>query len=67
MTFTRWLTAMPSTSGAQHRFMAMVSTAAGRAKLKREGVKMPPQKVAAEFRHADKGKHFSTKGAKKRG
>lgn len=47
--------------------MAMASTAAGRAKLKREGVKVPPQKVAEEFRHADKGKHFSTKGAKKRG
>ena len=58
---------MPSTSGAQHRFMAMASTAAGRAKLKREGKKMPPQAVATEFRKADKGKHFSTKGAKRRG
>lgn len=67
MTFTSWLTAVPSTSGAQHRFMAMASTAAGRAKLKREGKKMPPQSVAAEFRHADKGKSFSTKGVKKSG
>lgn len=58
---------MPSTSGSQHRFMAMASTAKGRAKLKREGKKMPPMDVAMEFRHADKGKHFSTKGAKKRG
>lgn len=41
--------------------MAMASTPAGRAKLKREGKKMPPQNVAAEFRHADKGKHFSLK------
>ena len=56
---------MPSKSGAQHRFMAMASTAAGRAKLKREGKDMPPQDTAKEFRHADKGKRFSTKGHKK--
>lgn len=49
---------MPSTSGPQHRFMAMASTAKGRAKLKAEGRKVPPQSVAADFRHADKGKHF---------
>ena len=57
---------MPSTSGAQHRFMAMASTAAGRAKLKSEGKKMPPQSVATEFRHADKGKHFTTLAKKAR-
>ena len=59
---------MPSTSGAQHRFMAMASTAAGRAKLKSEGKKMPPAAVATEFRHADKGKHFTSlaKSARKR-
>lgn len=45
--------------------MAMASTAAGRAKLKREGKKPPPQDVALEFRHADKGRRFSTKGVKK--
>ena len=54
---------MPSTSGAQHRFMEMAASAAGRAKLKKEGHKVPPQSVALEFRHADKGKHF-TSGAK---
>ncbi len=60
---------MPSTSGAQHRFMAMASTASGRAKLRSEGHKMPSQSVATEFRHADKGRHFSAaaKRAKKRG
>jgi hypothetical protein len=45
--------------------MAMASTAAGRAKLKREGKSVPPKDVATEFRKADKGRHFSTKGAKK--
>lgn len=49
---------MPSKSGPQHRFMAMASTAKGRAKLKAKGVKVPPKDVALEFRHADKGKHF---------
>lgn len=57
---------MPSSTGKQHRFMAMASTPAGRAKLKREGVKMPPQSVATEFRHADKGRHFGSKGVRKR-
>lgn len=46
--------------------MAMASTAAGRAKLKSEGRKVPSQKVAEEFRHADKGKRFSAKGHKKK-
>jgi hypothetical protein len=57
---------MPSSSGAQHRFMSMASTASGRAKLRAEGKKMPPKSVATEFRHADKGKHFSTKGMRKK-
>lgn len=56
---------MPSTSGAQHRFMAMASTASGRAKLRSEGVKAPPQSVATEYRHADKGKHFGAAGSRK--
>jgi len=47
--------------------MAMAASAAGRAKLQSEGKSVPPQKVATEFRHADKGKHFSAavKSAKK--
>jgi len=57
---------MPSESGAQHRFMAMASTAAGRAKLRKEGKKIPPQSVAAEFRHADKGKHFKSQHVRKK-
>ena len=57
---------MPSVSGAQHRFMAMASTPAGRAKLRSEGKKMPSEAVATEFRHADKGKHFKTKHVKAR-
>lgn len=56
---------MPSTSGPQHRFMAMASTAAGRAKLKAEGHKMPPKSVATDFRHADKGRKFSAKAIRK--
>lgn len=56
---------MPSTSGAQHRFMAMASTMKGRAKLKAEGKKVPPAAVATEFRHADAGRHFSAKKIRK--
>ncbi len=52
---------MPAKTLKQHRFMAMASTTAGRAKLKAEGVKVPPKKVATEFRHADKGWHFKAK------
>jgi hypothetical protein len=47
---------MPSKSSKQHRFMAMCSTSQGRKKA--QG-KCPPMKVAKEFRHADKGKHFA--------
>jgi hypothetical protein len=57
---------MPSTSAAQHRFMAMASTSAGRAKLKAEGHKLPPAKVATEFRKADAGRKFTAKRVKKR-
>lgn len=46
--------------------MAMASTAAGRAKLKAEGKKAPPQSVALEFRHADKGRHFTANHVRKR-
>lgn len=56
---------MPSKSLKQHRFMAMASTPAGRAKLQHEGVKVPPQGVATEFRHADKGRKFKSKHVKK--
>jgi hypothetical protein len=55
---------MPSVSGKQHRFMAMASTPAGRAKLRAEGHKAPPANVAADFLHADKGKHFTSKAFK---
>lgn len=58
---------MPSSSAAQHRFMAMASTASGRAKLKAEGHKMPPKDVATEFRHADKGKKFKREHVAKHG
>lgn len=58
---------MPSTSAEQHRFMAMASTPEGRAKLRSEGHKMPPEAVATEFRHADKGRHFSRRHMAKRG
>ena len=50
---------MPSSTGPQHRYMAMASTAEGRAKLKAEGKKPPPIAVATEFRKADKGRHFA--------
>ncbi len=56
---------MPSTSSAEHGFMAMSRTAAGRRKLKAHGKKPAPVGVANEFMHADKGKHFKSKHAKK--
>jgi hypothetical protein len=52
---------MPSVSGAQHRYMAMASTPAGRAKLASEGHKPPSGAVAKDFLKADKGKHFRLK------
>ena len=57
---------MPSVSGAQHRYMAMASSAKGRAKLRAEGKTPPSAAVASEFVHADKGKHFKSKHVKKR-
>ena len=57
---------MPSVSGPQHRYMAMASTASGRAKLRAEGKTPPSGKVATEFLHADKGRHFSAKKFKRR-
>jgi len=45
---------MPSKSGRQHRYMAMI--AHDPQKAKEEGV---PQSVAREFVEADKGKKFS--------
>lgn len=50
---------MPSTSGTQHRFMAMCKHSPQHA----EG-KCPPEKVASEFVQADKGKKFGRFGAK---
>lgn len=50
---------MPSKSGKQHRFMAMAASPKGRAKLKAEGVKVPPLKIAKEFVQADKGRSKS--------
>lgn len=52
---------MPSSTAAQHGLMGLASTAAGQAKLRKEGKKPPPMSVAKEFLRADKGKHFSGK------
>lgn len=47
---------MPSESQAQHGFMAMSRTAAGRAKLRAHGKKPAPASVATDFMSADKGR-----------
>lgn len=47
---------MPSTSQAQHGFMAMSRTAAGRAKLRAHGKKPAPMSVANDYMAADKGR-----------
>lgn len=47
---------MPSVSRAQAGFMAMSKTAAGRAKLRAHGKTPAPEKVAAEYQAADKGR-----------
>lgn len=47
---------MPSESQAQHGFMAMSKTAAGRRKLRAHGKKPAPAAVASEFMSADKGR-----------
>ena len=52
---------MPSVSQSQHGFMEMSRSAAGRRKLLAHGKKPAPVAVAAEFSHADKGKHFKAK------
>lgn len=46
---------MPPVSQAQRGLMRMASTAAGRAKMRAEGRKPPPMRVAKEFNSADKG------------
>lgn len=47
---------MPSESQAQHGFMAMSRTAAGRRKLKAHGKTPAPMSVANDFTAADKGR-----------
>ena len=58
---------MPSTSQAQHAFMAMSRTSAGRAKLKAHGKKPAPASVANEYMKADTGRKIGhlAKHAKK--
>ena len=58
---------MPSTSQAQHGFMEMSRTAAGRAKLREHGKKPAPASVANEFHKADTGRKIGrlAKHAKK--
>lgn len=58
---------MPSVSGAEHGFMAMASTEAGRRKLRASGKKPPPMSVAKDFLKADKGRHFKPGRLRKRG
>ena len=47
---------MPSVSRAEHGYAGMSSTPKGRAKLRAEGRKPMPAKVAKEFLRADKGR-----------
>jgi hypothetical protein len=47
---------MPSVSQAQHGFMEMSRSAAGRRKLKAHGKTPAPKDVADEYHHADTGK-----------
>ena len=47
---------MPSESQAQHGFMAMSRTAAGRAKLRAHGKKPADMKTANDYMAADKGR-----------
>lgn len=56
---------MPSTSRAQHAFMAMSRSIKGRAELRAHGRKPAPSRVANEFLKADKGRHFSMKHVRK--
>lgn len=59
---------MPSTSQAQHGFMAMSRTAKGRAMLRAHGKHPAPEGVADEYMKADKGRKIGklAKHAKKR-
>lgn len=41
---------MPAKTARQRKFMGMASTTKGRKTLKAEGKKVPPLKVAKEFR-----------------
>lgn len=50
---------MPSTSQAQHGFMAMSRTAKGRAELKAHGKKPAPENVASDYMKADTGRKIS--------
>lgn len=47
---------MPSTSQAQHGFMAMSRSSQGRAILRRHGKTPAPVSVANEYMQADKGR-----------
>jgi hypothetical protein len=47
---------MPSVSKAQHGFMEMSRSAAGRRKLKSHGKTPAPESVANEYHKADTGK-----------
>ncbi len=47
---------MPSKTKSQSRFMRMSASAAGRKRLKSQGVKPAPIKVAKEFIREDKKK-----------
>lgn len=47
---------MPSVSQAEHGFMAMSRTAAGRRALRAHGKKPASPEVAEEFMEADKGR-----------
>lgn len=49
---------MPSKTKKQHNFMAMASSAEGRAKLAAKGVELPPVSVAREFVKKDKGRRL---------
>ena len=59
---------MPSISQAQHAYMAMSRTAAGRAKLRAHGKTPAPVSVASEFMAADRGRKIGklAKHAKKK-
>ena len=57
---------MPSVSQSQHGFMAMSSTAEGRAKLRAHGKKPAPVSTAKEFMKADTGRKIGKLVRKKK-